>query len=202
LLGSEEKPRYIKGLMLLDLSDRLHRVSTGWITTASLLIFLLFTVLVLPGQASRSEVTTGDVGSPDMSFYYSADDLYQMAKSYGKEGRAEYIRARFTFDLVWPLVYGFFLSIGISWTSRKAFFKESTLQRTNIAPVLGVLFDYLENISTSLVMARYPSSTPVIDWLASIFTMLKWLFVTGSFVLLLAGFLIGILRWVSIRKSS
>jgi hypothetical protein len=188
--------------MLRELSDRIHRLSTGWLAAAALVIFLLFTALVLPNQASRSEEATSEVGSPDTSFYYSADELYQMASSYGEEGREAYIRARFSFDLVWPLVYGFFLSIGISWTFRKAFSRESKLHRANIVPVLGVLFDYFENLSTSLVMARYPSSTTVIDWLASVFTMLKWIFVAGSFVLLLTGFIVGILRNVSARKST
>lgn len=188
--------------MLLDLSDRLHRVSTGWSATASLVVFLLFMALVLPGQASRSELTTSNIGSPDMSFYYSAGELYRMAESYGEEGRAEYIRARFTFDLVWPLVYGSFLSIGISLISRKAFPDQNLLQAANLIPVLGMLFDYLENISTSLVMARYPSSTPVIDWLAPVFTVLKWVFVAGSFAFLLAALLIGFLRWVSVQVSS
>lgn len=188
--------------MLLNLSDRLHRFSTGWMAAASLLIFLLFTVLVLPGLASRSEVATGSLGSPDTSFYYSADELYQMAESYGKEGRAEYVRARFTFDLVWPLVYGFFLSVGISWISRKAYSEGSALQSANMVPVLGVLLDYLENISTSLVMARYPNSTPVLDRLATLFTMLKWVFVVGSFALLIGGLMIGILRWVRVRERS
>lgn len=52
------------------------------------------------------------------------------------------------------------------------------------------MFDYLENISTSLVLGRYPVETPVIDVLAPVFTLIKWFFVNGSFVLLIiAGIL-------------
>jgi hypothetical protein len=187
--------------MWRTVSDWLQRVSNGWIAVASLLIFLLFTALVLPGQSSKSESTTGIAGSPDMSFYYSPDELYQMAKSYGAEGRQAYIRARFTFDLVWPLVYGFFLAAGISWTFRNAFSDEAIWQRANLAPILAVMFDYLENISTSLVISRYPSSTAVLDWLASVFTMAKWIFVAGSFGLLLIGIVVGISKRVSVRSS-
>ena len=125
-----------------------------------------------------------------------------MASSYGEEGRAAYIQARFTFDLIWPLVYGLFLATGISWTFRKAFSEGSRWGLANIAPILGVLFDYLENLSTSLVIARYPDSTPVIDWLAPTFTMLKWLFVGGSFVLLIFGVLMAIFRRVSAKSSA
>ena len=40
---------------------------------------------------------------------YSTSDLYEMAQSYGADGRGLYVKARFTFDLVWPLVYTLFL---------------------------------------------------------------------------------------------
>ena len=64
----------------------------------AVIIFLLFTVLVLPNQ-TRSASTGEDIGSPDLSIYYSADDLYRMAEAYGADGRLEYIRVRFTFDV-------------------------------------------------------------------------------------------------------
>ena len=69
------------------------------------MIFVLFTALVLPGRSTRAQVETRAAGSPDMSFFYTSDELYQMAEAYGQAGREAYIRARFTFDLIWPLVY-------------------------------------------------------------------------------------------------
>lgn len=182
-------------------SDWVHRISTGWAALAALIIFLLFTALVLPGQASRAEASTGNGDSPDMSFYYTADDLYQMAEGYGEEGRRAYVRARFTFDLIWPLVYTIFLATGISWLTRQAFAPGSRWQLINLAPILAALFDYLENVSTSLVMIRYPSSTAVVDVLAPLFTMIKWSLVSGSFVLLLVSGAAGAWRWVGSRKQ-
>jgi hypothetical protein len=177
----------------------MQRISTGWVVFAALVVFLLFTALVLPGQASEADDVAGSAGSPDMSFYYSADQLYQMAESYGEEGRAAYIKARFTFDLIWPVVYLVFLATAISWVNRKAFAADSIWQRANIVPVLGSLWAYLENISTSIVMARYPSPSPAVDVLAGVLTSVKWIFVSGSFVLLLVGVVIGIVRWIRTR---
>lgn len=189
-----------KQLMWKRVSDWVHRISTGWAALAALVIFLLFTALVLPGQASRAEANTGNGDSPDMSFYYTADDLYQMAEGYGEEGRRAYIRARFTFDLIWPLVYTIFLATGISWLTRQAFAPGSRWQLANLAPILAALFDYLENISTSLVMMRYPSSTAVVDVLAPLFTMIKWTLVSGSFLILLISGAAAGWRWVRARK--
>lgn len=185
--------------MLQRFSDWMYRVSSGWVAFSALVVFLLFIVLVLPGQASKAEADASSAESPDMSFYYTAEDLYQMADAYGEEGRGVYVRARFTFDLIWPLVYAIFLITGISWVYQRSFALGSLWQRANIMPLLGALFDYLENISTSVVMVRYPSPTAVLDMLAAIFTMLKWVFVIGSFALLLAGVVVWVWRRVRAR---
>jgi hypothetical protein len=183
------------------ISDWLHQVSNGWVALSALAVFLLFSALVLPGQAARAETDTGGAGSPDTSFYYSVDDLYRMAEVYGKRGREAYVRARFTFDVIWPVVYTAFLSTAISWVYVRAFTPDSRWQRANLAPVLGALFDYLENLSTSLVMVRYPDRTPGVDILAPVFTSVKWVFVNGSFVLLLAGVVVGVWQWNKRRSK-
>jgi hypothetical protein len=64
-----------------------------------------------------------------------------------------------------------------------------------------MIFDYLENLSTSLVMFRYPEQTPGVDSVAAVFTFLKWFFVAGSFVLLLAGVVIGLWGWYKRRST-
>ena len=185
--------------MLKRYSAWLRRVSTGWVALAALVVFVLFLALVLPGQATEAERSVGDAGSPDMSFLYSAADLYRMAEAYGPQGRQAYIRARFTFDLLWPVVYTMFLVTAISWVYRRAFAADSRWQLANLAPVLGMALDYLENVSAALVMARYPQPTAVVAELTPVFTSLKWVFVNGSFVLLLLGVVVGVWRW---RKQS
>ena len=89
-----------------------------------LVIFLLFTALVLPKGSSQAALETNASGSPDLSLFYSVDKLYQMADAYGETGRDAYIRARFTFDLIWPLVYTLFLATAISWVYQMAFTPE------------------------------------------------------------------------------
>ena len=173
--------------MWIRVSGWLHKISNGWVALAGMVVFLLFTALVLPAQTAREDTEIGEVGSPDLSFIYSAADLYAMAEGYGEAGRSEYVRVRFTFDLVWPLVYTFFLVTSISWVYARAFRTQSKWQLANLAPVLGMLFDYLENIATSLVMWRYPIQTPVVDWLAGVLTGLKWILISVSFILLLIG---------------
>jgi hypothetical protein len=188
--------------MLARLSERLIAVSSGWLVLVAVVVFLLFGAFVLPRQAAQSEEQSGGVPQPDSSFIYTPVDLYGMAEALGPEGRQAYIQARWTFDVVWPLVYGFFLTTAISWLAGKAFRPGSAWRRLNLVPLTGMLFDYLENISTSLVMARYPAATPVADLLAPVCTAVKWLFVGGSFAVLAGVALVALLRALARTRAS
>jgi hypothetical protein len=178
------------------LSNWINKISSGWITLICLVIFLLFTAFVLPTQAEEADVYSGDVGSPDMSFYYSADELYQFAEAYGSQGRSDYVRARLTFDVVFPLVYLIFLTTAISWATQKSGKTGRFWQRLNLFPVFGLLFDYLENGAAAVVMARYPEATSVLPTLAGILTAIKWIFVGGSFALLVLLMAISVWNWI------
>lgn len=183
--------------MLKRLSNFFYSVSTGWVTLIGLLVFVLFMIFVLPQQAQKAEAYSGGT-SPDTSYIYSARDLYQMAEDYGAEGRAAYIYARFTFDFIFPLAYLFFLTTSISWLLSRGLAETSRWRLLNLFPLAGAVFDYLENISTTLVLGRYPAQTPVIDVLAPVFTLVKWFFVNGSFVLLILGLLLFL--WKRLKK--
>ncbi len=167
----------------------------------ALLLFIVFIVFVLPAQSAQAAETSGGAGSADTSFFYSAADLYHMAEAYGEQGRQAYIQARFTFDLVWPIAYGFFLTTAISWLFSKSIADTSRWHLLNLVPVLGMLFDYLENIGASLVMARYPLQTTVIDVLTPLFSLIKWLFVGGSFIILLAVAGFAVWHWINAQRS-
>ncbi len=174
------------------LSAWLYRVTTGRVALLAVVIFFIFSATVLPAQSTSESADRGDAPAPDLSIYYTADELYSMAESYGPAGRQEYVRARFTFDLVWPVVYAFFLTALISWTGGRVLPEDSRWRLVNLLPLTGMAFDYLENIATSLVMLRYPADTPVVPFLAGIFTSLKWLFIGAGFIVLVILIVIGI----------
>ena len=189
--------------MLKRLSDFLYRRSSRPVTLLAILIFALFVAFVLPAQAERAAAVAGPAGSPDMSYFYSSADLYRMAEAYGPGGRSAYVRARFTFDLIFPLTYLFFLGTSLSWVLLRAVpHAESRWRWLNLFPLFGALFDYLENIAASLVMLRYPLHTPVADVLAPVFTLIKWFFVNGSFVILLPAALLALWMWSRSRPKN
>lgn len=186
--------------MLKRLSEWMLEFSTGRMTLLALLIFILFTTFVLPSQAAAGREISAGAGSPDLSFYYSAEDLYAMAEAYGEQGRAAYVRARFTFDLIWPLVFTFFMATSISWLSKKIFSSDSQWQIANLIPLFGADFDYFENISAAIVMARYPQTSGFFANLAGFATSIKWTLVAGSSILIFVFSLIALWKHFSNRE--
>jgi len=178
------------------ISAWLYKVSKGWLALFAAALFFLFMFLVLPDQAAKAQVYAQGAGSPDTSFFYRPEALFEMAEAYGEDGRQAYVRARFSFDLAFPLVYGSFLAFTISWFLGQALAAGSRWRAANLAPVLGVLFDLLENISAALVIGQYPARLTAAAWLASVFTLLKWIFVYGSFAVLLAAIFVWLIRMV------
>lgn len=185
---------------MTKLSNWFIHLSRGWVAAAATVTFVLFMILILPQQARKAEEVSGGAGSPDTSFWYTDDDLFQFAELYGEDGRAAYVRARWTFDLVYPLVYAFFLMSTLSWLYSYATAGESPWRLTNLLPLFGMFFDYLENTAATVVMLRYPERALLAANLAPILSMLKWAFVMGSFVLLILGVVLAIRQAVRAKQ--
>ena len=181
--------------MIQHLSQFLYQKLSVWKVLISLILFAAYIVVVLPAEASRSDQVIGSAPSPDTSFYYSQTELHQMVEAYGPEGRSYYISSRIKFDILWPLVYTFFLINTISWILDKTILENSKLRLLNLVPLAGILFDYLENISNMIVMVRYPATTGILASLAGIFTSFKWIFLGASFFIPM----VAIFLWVGVR---
>ncbi|AQP44814.1 hypothetical protein [Tessaracoccus flavus] len=182
------------------LAERLAHGVQGWMAMAAVVLFAVFTAMVLPVQAEAGAFYTVRYPAPDTSLWYSADDLYSAAEAWGRDGRAAYVHARVTFDVVWPLVYGTFLVTTLAWVCARATAEGSRWRRLALLPVVVVALDYAENVCAATVMARYPARTPPLADLAPIFTAGKWLALSASFLLLLIGVIIALAaRWRSAR---
>jgi len=177
----------------------LYKISTGWLAVTYIALMIVFIGWVLPDQSAKAEATANGAGSPDTSFFYAPEKLFEMADTYEEAGRQAYIHARWTFDLIFPLVYGGFLITTTGWLLGKATSPESKLRWLILVPMIGVVFDYLENTAVSLVMNAYPTRLGWAAFLASGFTLIKWVFVYGGFAVLVAAFVIWL---VSLKRSS
>ena len=179
----------------------LARGVRGWMAIAAAVLFALFTAVVLPAQADAGAFYTVRYAAPDTSLWYSPDDLYAAAEAWGPDGRAAYVYARVTFDVIWPMVYGAFLVTTLAWVWARGTGPGSRWRRVALLPVVAVALDYAENICTATVMARYPARTPVLAELAPFFTAGKWLALSASFMLLAIGVIVAVVARFRRRRS-
>ena len=168
--------------MLTIVSRWLLKVSSTWVMLVCLLLMILFMVFVLPAQAADSASTRENGQSPDTTFFFTPEELFRMAEDFGSTGRKEYIQSRWTFDLVFPLVYTAFLTTGISWFIQRLINWPTKWRFTNLLPVFGGVFDLLENTVTTYVMLIYPARSEISLSSASLITPIKWILVSSSFI--------------------
>ena len=139
------------------------------------IIFVIFIIVVLPYFANLTESKTNSSFSPDTGFFYSAEIFYDNMEIYGQTGRDFYILMRWTFDLIWPLVYTlFFISIITNLTTKMK--KEKRIYFLSV-PIIAVIFDLLENISASINVGIFPNQSIFLLRLLQIFSLFKWIFI-------------------------
>ncbi|TFD92950.1 hypothetical protein [Jeotgalibacillus sp. R-1-5s-1] len=165
--------------------QKLYQLSNWKTWLIAVLIFAGFIGFILPNEAAESSRVTGTSESPDGSFFYTPETLFAIADTYGEEGRAYYVRARYTFDVVWPIAYFLFLTTTIGVLFKP--FRQSKWRWFILLPLFGMIFDFLENLSTSLVMSFYPEELTFFAVVAPLFTAIKWSCIYGSFALIPVG---------------
>ncbi len=151
----------------------------------SLFLMALFMAVILPIEAHLLNQYLKGISAPDTSIFYTAEHLFKIADSLGAEGRRLYIISRIRFDILWPLVYTFFLFTSISLLYRNDRFLDFLLW---IIP-LGLIFDLLENTIVSLVFYAYPDEWRALAHIAGVMTFFKWFFIFLTAAFLLAGIL-------------
>jgi hypothetical protein len=180
------------------LKDYITKRINWKVVIISAILFVLFIAVVLPNVSAYTEEVVGGLGSPDTSFFYSGADLYRIAESYGEDGRSNYVLLRWTFDVVWPLVYLFFL-FSLSVQLSKSF-KSKWLNHIHWIPILATVFDFLENILITIVMVIFPVKILWLGNIAAMSTLAKWVLLYASFALISVLLLGHLIRWIVAKQ--
>ncbi|MCH4890708.1 hypothetical protein EZV73_24220 [Acidaminobacter sp. JC074] len=155
-------------------------------------LFILFMVLVLPMTSDYMM----NKDTPDPMLSYTQEDIIKIAEELGDQGRTNYIRSRLFMDVLWPLVYActFYMILCL-------FYRETRLKFLVILPLIGMVFDFLENILMVHQMHFYPSINTSIIAVSSFFTSSKWLILGMVAVLMVLGFVYQFIKYVRHNMS-
>jgi hypothetical protein len=178
-------------------------LSRPWVFAVSVLVLGAFMATILPVKAADAAAYTPAGASFDTSFFYTPAQALERVGLYSPEGRAAYVYDRWTFDVVWPLVYGLFLFSGWSFGLARllpanAGGRDRARAVWLLIPALAVFFDFVENTAVTILMLAYPASPFVVAVIASTGTLIKWVLVmtgmAGAVGLPLAGGIAVLLR--------
>lgn len=173
--------------MLDTLSATLRKYASGWLVLVFLAGEVFFNAVILPAQSAKIAAGSGGLGPIDLQLFYTPAKVYGMIEAYAPELRTSYRTFEMTGDIIYPIVYTLFFSLLITWLFQRGFPSNSGMQKFNVVPFGAWLFDLLENICIVTMISIYPATPAGLAWLATICTLIKWLFAGASIVLMLIG---------------
>ena len=152
--------------------------------TMTMVIYLLMLLYSIPMVESFAPNTALFDLSPSG---YSYSQAISLLEELGDEGREIYLSRQLPLDFVYPGLFAISYTLLLIWLFSKSIKDTSKIFYLAFIPALGGLFDYLENIYIIRMINSFPDLSPRLVQVASTFTLLKSIFTTVFFLLLLAG---------------
>ena len=175
--------------MLSRHSRTLHKFARGWLIFVLFLLQVMFMIFIMPLSASLMRFDSGGPGPIDLLFFYTPAKAYSMVEAYGQYGRIFYRNTELTLDLIYPIIYTLLFGLLLSWLFRRGFSSQSPIQRWNVLPLGGWLFDLLENLGIVGMLSLYPAQPSALGWATALFTLVKWLFAGANLLLVSYAFI-------------
>jgi hypothetical protein len=113
---------------------------------------------------------------PDLLLFYTAEEIYQLIDSYGSQGREVYIKGMFTLDFIYPFIYSVMLSLLL--------FRATKTPAISLLPFSILFLDIFENITLLTIVYNFPIRMNLIASAAGVITLLKWIMVLFTVVML------------------
>lgn len=167
----------------------LQKIASGRIVLFSFVLTMAVYLLMLLYTIPKVESFAPGIALFDLSpAGYSYQHAASLLEALGETGRSVYLYQQLPADFIYPGLFAISYSLLLIWLFAKSFKPESRVFYLAIVPVLGGFFDYLENVCIVLMIKSFPDLSQKLVAVASNFSMLKSIFTTGFFLLLLIGF--------------
>ena len=131
---------------------------------------------------------------------YSHQQAISLLESLGEDGRNVYLFQQLPVDFIYPGLFAISYALLLTWLFAKSFAANLKIFFLVLVPVLGGLFDYLENIGIIIMINAFPNISQGLVGVVSTLTILKSAFTTGFYMLLMVGIISFIIR--KINKST
>lgn len=152
------------------------------ITMSVYLLMLLYSIPLV--ESFAPDTALFDLSPSGYSYQHALSLLEEL----GNEGRQHYLSLQLPLDFIYPGLFAVSYTLLLIWLFSKSVKDTSKAFYLAFIPVLGGLFDYLENIYIIRMINSFPDLSAGLVQVASTFTLLKSIFTTIFFLLLFIGF--------------
>lgn len=182
-------------------TSKLARIATSKVLILLFLVALPFTAFVFPYRNTTLSILSGrEKPTLDSDVHYDATYAYDLFCSLTDKGRRLYAWSEITADLIFPIIYSFFLSLLIIYIFQKTSFTKPQ-QFLAMLPFLMLLFDYGENTLIAFMLFDYPDRHTALAQVASVCTKLKWSLLVVSLAAILFGLTCLMIQFVERRSG-
>jgi hypothetical protein len=155
----------------------------GYSTILFFVFFLVWSFGPMMGIEKKLENTTGTREMLDLKPASNSEEIYRYVSKIGEPGH-KVLAEMYTFqDLIYPLVYGPVLWLGLLYVISRSFPGRKKLTWLSVPALLMMIADYLENFSILLIISN-PTEKLALAGYVGIFTAVKWIlgFVSVAFL--------------------
>lgn len=142
----------------MDMIKILQRTSNWKYILPLFILFCGVSFFIFPKYQSQLAEMAGEEVKPlDIRFSYTVDEVINDFEKLGVEGRDLYKFIVGRIDMVYPIIYGLFFILVLAYLLKKVTNPDSKFILIALLPLLGMLFDYLENFNTLSLLNNYPN---------------------------------------------
>ena len=132
---------------------------------------------------------------------YSAEYVKLLLTTLGEEGRSAYLFYQIPLDMIYPLLFGISYSLVLAYFLNKLDKLNGPLFYLSLLPMVAGFFDYMENMGIIMMLTNYPDVSDLAATTTNVFTILKSLFTTVSFTVLLLTYIAVTIKQINEKRK-
>ncbi len=165
-----------------------------WLVASQIVYFTMLFVTIPAIQNKANGMKMFDL----MATGYSPQYVTSFLEAIGETGRKLYLTNQMPLDLIYPSLMAITGALFIALFSKKINHRLGVIL---FIPILGAMFDYLENSMVAVMLLSFPDIPKPIAMFASLFTVLKTILDTLYLVLLVVLFVIFLYKIVRGKRG-
>jgi hypothetical protein len=154
-----------------------------------ILVFVSFLLFIVSMQIMRHYANNvmeyNNEKILDLRFGYSYDDVKYYINGLNNNGKNYYIKKLHLFDTFYPIIYGTFYILALSYFIRNSLPKNRIIKLILLIPIIGIICDYCENILINSFVKNIDNVLNNICKLSSYFTKIKFIAIYLSLLLVI-----------------